>query len=32
MNPGACVIVDHDRIATPWDLVVKPYFEGKLVA
>jgi CBS domain-containing protein len=31
-DPSACVIVDHDRIATPWDLVMKPYFEGKLVA
>jgi predicted transcriptional regulator len=31
-DPSACVIVDEDRIATPWDLVMKPYFEGKLSA
>jgi len=29
-DPSACVIVDQNRIATPWDLVMKPYFEGKL--
>ncbi len=25
------LIVDHEKIATPWDLVVKPYLEGGLV-
>jgi predicted transcriptional regulator len=29
-DPSACVIVDQNRVATPWDLVMKPYFEGKL--
>ncbi len=27
---GLAVIVDEEKIATPWDLVVKPYLEGKL--
>jgi CBS domain-containing protein len=29
-DPRACLIVDDDRIATPWDLAVKPFLEGKL--
>jgi predicted transcriptional regulator len=31
-DPNTSLIVDHDRVATPWDLVMKPYFEGKLLA
>jgi predicted transcriptional regulator len=31
-DPSACLIVDDDRIATPWDLVMKPYFEDRLFA
>jgi CBS domain-containing protein len=29
-DPRGCLIVDDDRIATPWDLAVKPFLEGKL--
>lgn len=25
-----CVLVDKNKIATPWDLVIKPFVEGKL--
>jgi hypothetical protein len=28
----ACLIVDDDLIATPWDLVMKPFLEDKLLA
>jgi CBS domain-containing protein len=31
-DPSGCLIVDGDRIATPWDLVMKPFLEGKLLA
>jgi CBS domain-containing protein len=31
-DPSACLIVDDDRIATPWDLVMKPFFEDRLFA
>jgi CBS domain-containing protein len=31
-DPRACLIVDDDRIATPWDLAVKPFLEGKLTS
>ena len=30
-DPSACLIVDDDCIATPWDLVMKPFLEGKLL-
>jgi hypothetical protein len=29
-DPRSCLIVDEDSIATPWDLAVKPFLEGKL--
>jgi CBS domain-containing protein len=29
-DPRTCLIVDEDRIATPWDLAVKPFLEGRL--
>jgi CBS domain-containing protein len=31
-DPKACLIVDDDLIATPWDLVMKPFLEDKLLA
>ncbi|MGH9917870.1 MAG: hypothetical protein ACRD6W_03200, partial [Nitrososphaerales archaeon] len=31
-DPRSCLIVDHNRIATPWDLVIKPFLEGNLFA
>jgi hypothetical protein len=31
-DPSGCLIVDDDRIATPWDLVIKPFLEGRLRA
>ena len=29
-NDASALIVDGDRIATPWDLVVKPFLAGKI--
>ena len=31
-DPRGCLIVDESLIATPWDLVMKPFLEGKLIA
>ncbi len=30
VDPSACLVVDDDCIATPWDLVMKPFLEDKL--
>lgn len=30
-DPKACLIVDDDLIATPWDVVMKPFLQGKLL-